>query len=99
MRFIAVVTLALTCVVRAPASAAETDQPAAVDRIFAAYDKPNSPGCALGVIRDGSFIYRKAYGMASLELAVPLSTQSVFYLGSVSKQFTAAAVVLAEEQG
>jgi CubicO group peptidase (beta-lactamase class C family) len=99
VRFIAVVTLALTCVVRAPASAAETDQPAAVDRIFAAYDKPNSPGCALGVIRDGSFIYRKAYGMASLELAVPLSTQSVFYLGSVSKQFTAAAVVLAAEQG
>jgi CubicO group peptidase (beta-lactamase class C family) len=70
-----------------------------VDRIFAAFDKANSPGCALGVIRDGSFIYRKGYGQASLELGVPISAQSVFYMGSVSKQFTAASVVLAQEQG
>jgi CubicO group peptidase (beta-lactamase class C family) len=70
-----------------------------VDRLFAAYDKPGSPGCALGVIRNGDFVYRKGYGMASLELGVPLSSQSVFYMGSVSKQFTAAAVVLAAEQG
>ncbi len=70
-----------------------------VDQIFSAYDKTNSPGCAVGVIRDGYFLYRKAYGMASLELGVPLSTQSVFYLGSLAKQFTAAAVVLAAEQG
>lgn len=70
-----------------------------VDGVFAAYDKTDSPGCALGVIRDGAFIYRKGYGMASLELAVPLSSRSVFYMGSVSKQFTAASVVLAAEQG
>jgi CubicO group peptidase (beta-lactamase class C family) len=70
-----------------------------VDQIFGAYDKATSPGCALGVIQDGNFIYRKGYGMASLELGVPLSPQSVFYMGSVSKQFTAAGVVLAAEQG
>src|SRR5215469_4660473 len=70
-----------------------------VDGIFAAYDKPGSPGCALGVIRDGAFIYRKGYGLASLELGVPLSSRSVFYMASVSKQFTAASVVLAAEQG
>jgi CubicO group peptidase (beta-lactamase class C family) len=70
-----------------------------VDRIFAAYNKPNSPGCAVGVIKDGKFIYSKAYGSADLELGVPLTTQSVFYVGSVSKQFTAATVVLAAEQG
>jgi CubicO group peptidase (beta-lactamase class C family) len=70
-----------------------------VDQIFAAYDKPDSPGCALGVIRDGNFIYKKGYGAASLELGVPLTPQSVFYMGSVSKQFTAASVVLAAEQG
>jgi CubicO group peptidase (beta-lactamase class C family) len=70
-----------------------------LDGIFAAYDKTDSPGCALGVIRDGAFIYRKGYGMASLELGVPLSSESVFYMGSVSKQFTAASVVLAAEQG
>lgn len=70
-----------------------------VDQIFSEYDKPNSPGCSLGVIRDGKFIYRKAYGAASLELGVPLSDRSVFYLASVSKQFTAASVLLAAEQG
>jgi CubicO group peptidase (beta-lactamase class C family) len=76
------------------------DVPASkVDQIFSAYVKPGSPGCSLGVIRDGEFVYRKAYGLASLELAVPLSSQSVFYIASASKQFTAASVVLAAEQG
>ena len=70
-----------------------------VDQVFAAYDKPDSPGCALGVVRDGAFIYKKGYGTASLELGVPITPQSVFYMGSVSKQFTAASVVLAAEQG
>src|SRR5580704_8313500 len=44
-----------------------------VDQVFAAYDKPDSPGCALGVVRDGAFIYKKGYGTASLELGVPRS--------------------------
>src|SRR6266516_3580375 len=70
-----------------------------VDQIFAAYDKPDSPGCALGVIRDGNFVYKKGYGAASLELGVALTPASVFSMGSASKQFTAASVVLAAEQG
>jgi len=81
-----------------PAFSADTSQPR-VDQIFAAYNKPNSPGCAVGVMQDGKFVYRKGYGMGSLELGVPLSSQSVFYMASVSKQFTAASVVLAAEQG
>src|SRR6266480_4820265 len=72
--------------------------PEKLDEIFAAYAKPDSPGCSLGIIRNGGFVYRKAYGDASLELRVPLKSESVFYMGSVSKQFTAAAVVLAAEQ-
>jgi CubicO group peptidase (beta-lactamase class C family) len=64
-----------------------------VDGIFADFAKPDSPGCTLGVIRNGEFIYRKGYGMGSLELGMSLSPESVFYMGSVSKQFTAAAVV------
>ena len=70
-----------------------------VDQVFAAYDRPDTPGCALGVVKDGNFIYKRGYGAGSLELGVPLSSQSVFYMGSVSKQFTAASVVLAAEQG
>jgi len=70
-----------------------------VDKIFAPWDKPNSPGCALGVIKDGEFIYRRGYGMASLEHDVPLSSSSIFYIASTSKQFAAASIILAAEQG
>lgn len=77
----------------------EQDLSQQVDQVFAAYSRPDSPGCSLGVIRDGSFVYRNSYGEANLELSVPLSSLSVFYVGSVSKQFTAASVVLAAEQG
>ena len=81
-------------------SAFAPDGPAQkVDQLFAGYDKPTSPGCSVGVVRDGKFVYRKSYGSASLELAVPLTPQSVFYMASVSKQFTAASIVLAAEQG
>src|SRR4051812_45961086 len=97
MRF-AIVTLALGIVVHLGA-ATNNVAPQTVDQLFSAYERERSPGCSLGVIREGQFVYRKAYGFGSLELQVPLSTQSVFYTGSVSKQFTAAAVVLAAEQG
>jgi CubicO group peptidase (beta-lactamase class C family) len=89
---------AITIAFAASLLAADVDE-RRIDQIFAAYDKPASPGCALGLIRDGNFIYRKGYGAASLELGVPLTSQSVFYMGSVSKQFTAASVVLAAEKG
>jgi CubicO group peptidase (beta-lactamase class C family) len=98
MRFIPIVTVTLGFLINIPALTAQVSQPK-VDRIFAAYNKAGSPGCALGVIQDGNFIYRKGYGEASLELGVPLSPESVFYMGSVSKQFTAASVVLLSEQG
>jgi CubicO group peptidase (beta-lactamase class C family) len=88
----------IVCLPGVPGFSGDADQQK-VDQIFAAYDQADSPGCALGVIRDGNFIYRKGYGMGSLELHVPISSESVFYMGSVSKQFTAASVVLAAEQG
>jgi CubicO group peptidase (beta-lactamase class C family) len=93
---VTVITLGLLFQLRAPASDIPTQK---VDQIFSVYDRPGSPGCSLGVIRDGDFAYRKDYGLANLEVAVPLSRGSVFYMGSVSKQFTAASVVLAAEQG
>lgn len=70
-----------------------------VDAIFAQWDREDSPGCALGIIQDGAFVYRRGYGMASLELAVPISSKSVFYIGSTSKQFVSASIMLAAEQG
>jgi CubicO group peptidase (beta-lactamase class C family) len=71
----------------------------AVNAVFVIYDKPDSPGCAVGVVRDGKFLYTRGYGMANLEYAIPLNAQSVFDIGSTSKQFTAASILLLQQQG
>jgi CubicO group peptidase (beta-lactamase class C family) len=68
------------------------------DRLFAAWDRPDSPGCALGIEQDGALIYSRGYGAANLECGAPLTPKSVFRLASVSKQFTAACFALLEEQ-
>jgi CubicO group peptidase (beta-lactamase class C family) len=74
------------------------DRPA-IDALFAPWAAKDSPGCALGVFTDGAMQYARGYGMASLEHDVPIAPESVFYAGSVSKQFTAFAAALAIAQG
>src|SRR5258708_7772380 len=69
-----------------------------VDAIFARFTA-QTPGCGLGVVRDGGLAYEKGYGMASLELGVPITSRTVFDIGSTSKQITATAVVLLAQQG
>ena len=66
----------------------------AVDEIFAAWDSDGSAGCAVGVTRYGETVLERAYGMSDLEHAVPNTPGTIFEGGSVSKQFTAAAVNL-----
>ena len=58
----------------------------------------DSPGCALGVFRNGKIVYERGYGMADLENDMPITPASVFYVGSLSKQFTAMAAALAIQQ-
>ena len=70
-----------------------------VDAVFAEWDSPDSPGCALGMIRDGRLVYARGYGLADLEHDVPITSSSVFRIGSTSKQFTAMSMLLLEEQG
>lgn len=70
-----------------------TDTIALLDEIFQDWNS-NTPGAAIAVQRDGEMIYSKAFGMANLEHAVPNSPETIFEAGSVSKQFTAAAVLL-----
>ncbi len=65
-----------------------------VDKIFEKWDKPTSPGCAVAVMKDARLIYKRGYGMADLDHDVPITPASVFHVASVSKQFTAAAIVL-----
>jgi len=81
------------------ATDADTTVRARVDRIFAQWDRTDSPGCALGVYHDGGIEYSRGYGMANLELGIALSPQSVFDIGSTSKQFTAMSVMLLARDG
>lgn len=96
MRIFTIVFLSITT---ATIALGAEDRARKVNQLFAIFDKAGSPGCSVGIIREGGFVYRRSFGDASLELGVPLKPDSVFYMGSVSKQFTAASIVLAAEQG
>src|SRR5580765_8927182 len=78
---------------------AQEKQAKAVDEIFADLAKEGSPGCALAVARAGKIIYEKGYGLANIEQNVDITPQSIFDIGSTSKQFTAASILLLEKQG
>lgn len=78
---------------------ARDDKAVRVDSIFRAFDRTDTPGCALGVYQDGAIKYARGYGMASLELSVPISPRTVLDVGSISKQFTAMAMLLLEKDG
>ncbi len=70
-----------------------------LDSLFARFAGPDGPGCALGVSRRDSIVLERAWGLADLEHGVPITPVTVFEGGSVSKQFTAAAVLLLAQQG
>src|SRR5688572_5248685 len=71
----------------------------AVDRVFDAFRNTDSPGCAVAVSRNGTVVLERGYGMANLETATPIQPSSIFHVASVSKQFTAAAILLLERDG
>jgi CubicO group peptidase (beta-lactamase class C family) len=70
-----------------------------VDAVFAEYDRPDAPGCAVGVYQDGAVRYARGYGLADLERRVPIGPETVFDIGSTSKQFTATAILLLAQEG
>jgi CubicO group peptidase (beta-lactamase class C family) len=84
----------------APLSAAQVTRvdPSKIDEIFA-FANPASPGCAVATARNGTIEFARGYGMADLERGVPVTTKTAFSLGSVSKQFTAAAINLLVADG
>jgi CubicO group peptidase (beta-lactamase class C family) len=69
-----------------------------VDAIFAEWNTTSSPGCALAVVKDGHIVYERGYGMANLELGIAITPQSIFDIGSVSKQITAMTILLLEQE-
>ena len=82
-----------------PSAPMDPSHTAQVNALFTQWDKPDSPGCAVGIIKDGVLMHARGYGMANLEHGIPITPQTVFDIGSCSKQFTAFCILLLEKRG
>ena len=69
------------------------------DKMLSEQFKPHEPGASALVARNGQVIYKKAFGMANLELDLPMQVDNVFWVASIGKQFTAVAILQLMEQG
>ena len=79
---------------------AQSPFPAAgIDSLFAAYNRTDRPGCAVGVYRDGAIVHARGYGMADLNQGIAITPKTAFYIASTSKQFAAASLTLLATQG
>ena len=70
-----------------------------VDSLFNRAISKDGPGCALGVYKDGEVVLARGYGLANVEDGRPITPRTTFNLGSVSKPFTALAVLMLEQKG
>lgn len=71
----------------------------ALNRVFASWTSTTGPGCAAGVSRNGQVVFLNGFGMANLEHDVPITPATIFHVASVSKQFTAMAIMLLQAHG
>lgn len=71
-----------------------SDDDAAIDALFAAWNSPGSPGCALAVAQDGTLVYSRGYGYANLDYDIPITPRTLFDVASITKQFNAASLTM-----
>ena len=96
----AALAVALPCVpVLAAQQAPGGDLAARIDAVLAATYKPDAPGATVIVVKDGKTLLRKAYGLADVENRKPLTPDTPLRLGSITKQFTATAILMLAEEG
>jgi CubicO group peptidase (beta-lactamase class C family) len=93
--------LAISPLIARSAEPVPSDHSAAteIDRILAESFLPDAPGAAVLVVRNDEVLLRKGYGLADLELGVPIDPAQIFRLGSITKQFTAVAILQLVEAG
>lgn len=91
--------LILSAAVAAPALAQQAAAAARVDSLFATWDRADSPGAAVAVLRHGEVVLERGYGSAQLEHEVPITPATVFHVASVTKQFTAFGAALLAHRG
>jgi CubicO group peptidase (beta-lactamase class C family) len=97
MRSHSLLLLAATLLVAATLHADErSDQ---IDEIFKKYSEVGSPGAAITVMQGDEIVYEKGYGLAQLEYEIPITTETIFHVASVSKQFTTFSIVLLAQEG
>lgn len=73
--------------------------PDSIDQLFARWQTSDAPGCAVGIVRGDQLIYAKGFGLANLEQQVPNTPATIFYMCSLSKQFTGYAVARLVNEG
>src|SRR5215471_18072655 len=83
---------------RALAASADHEIEARMDELFRDYSRPGVPGASVMVVRQGRVVFAKGYGLADVERGVPCGTNTNFRLASVTKQFTAMAVMMLAER-
>ena len=99
-RILAISSLALLACLPIAAQPGQTaGESARVDAIMSALVGAATPGAAVIVIRDGKVVHQKGYGLADVDAKTPITTSTTFDLASVSKQFTAMAIMLLAERG
>lgn len=91
----------LLCLAYAPVLLAQASdsRETSIDALFAKYNRPDAPGAAVIVIRGGKVLYRRGYGLADVEAHVAVTPATNFRLASVTKQFTAMAIMMLAERG
>ena len=90
-------TLILILITSISVQAGTSDLSKKIDSLFG--DRSEKPGCAVGVIENGEYIHSEGYGLANLEHEIPIGKDTIFRIGSVSKQFTTMAIAILEEKG
>src|ERR1043165_778439 len=92
-------TLAVMAITTKSTFALDAAQAARVDALFKSFDHPNAPGASVMVIHNGKSVFAKGYGLANLVTKTPCTTNTNFRLASVTKQFTAMAVLILADKG
>lgn len=98
-KFIALLLCSLIPAIRVCAQVLPDSVTKKVDGLFAKWNTPNTPGCVIGIVRNDSLIYAKGYGLANMEYGIPNTPETIYHMASISKQFTAYAIVLLAQQG
>ncbi len=91
--------MTLTGLPAAAAPPSDTELTRFADELLSKTYPADAPGASALVVRNGKVLLRKGYGLADQELGVPVRPEMVFQLGSVTKQFTAAAILMLQERG